>query len=130
MLPQFTGIDDEQRGRLLFVAIPPTFFAVLSPGTILVNSISSDGPDRTGIDSVLFHPPEAPEVEGFDKLRQAELDALEVIQDEDATTQAAVQRALGTRLAPRGPLSWLEATLPQFNAWLIPRYRRMVAGDS
>jgi phenylpropionate dioxygenase-like ring-hydroxylating dioxygenase large terminal subunit len=128
VLPEFTGLSEDQRGRLLFAAVPPTFFAVISPGSILVNNISSCGPESTDIESVLFHPRAAARTPGFEKLRDEELGALEVIQDQDAMTQRTVQRALHARLAPRGPLSWLETTLPQFNAWLIPRYRAGVAG--
>lgn len=128
VLPEFAGLSETQRGRLLFAAIPPTFFAVISPSSILVNNISARGPERTDIESVLFHPRVATDTPDFEKLRDDELGQLEVIQDQDAVTQTALQRALHARLAPRGPLSWLETTLPQFNAWLIPRYRTGVEG--
>jgi hypothetical protein len=39
------------------------------------------------------------------------------------TTQEALQRGHASRFTPKGTLSWLEATLPQMNGWLLERYR-------
>jgi hypothetical protein len=36
---------------------------------------------------------------------------------------AAIQGALSSRFAPRGPYSWQEAMLVQLNRWLVRRYR-------
>ena len=46
------------------------------------------------------------------------------------TTNAAMQRGQRSRFAPRGPYSHQEATLPQFNRWLIRRYRESSAWES
>jgi hypothetical protein len=41
---------------------------------------------------------------------------------QDFPTNAAVQKGLGSRFAPRGHYSWQEDPLPSFNRWLISRY--------
>jgi hypothetical protein len=42
------------------------------------------------------------------------------------TTQEALQRGHASRFTPKGTLSWLEATLPQMNGWLLERYRSAI----
>jgi hypothetical protein len=43
---------------------------------------------------------------------------------QDVWADTMVQRGLRSRFGPRGRYSWQEGTLPQFNRWLVERYRR------
>jgi hypothetical protein len=49
--------------------------------------------------------------------------ALRTIVEEDVSTQEAMQRGHRSRLTPPATLSWLEATIPQMNRWLVARDR-------
>ena len=123
-LPVFDGLTDEQQSQLSFIAIPPTWFAVVSPNSILVELVRPTGASKTDIESIMFYSEEARNLPYFDACHSINLENLQKIQREDQTTQSAVQRATLTQFPPSGPLSWLETTLPQFNAWLIRRYRK------
>ncbi len=52
---------------------------------------------------------------------------LQTIVGEDMLTQAALHRGHRSRFSPPGRFSWLEATIPQMNQWLLERYRRALA---
>ena len=123
-LPVFDGLTDEQQSQLSFIAIPPTWFAVVSPNSILVELVRPTGASKTDIESIMFYSEAARNLPYFDACHSINLENLQKIQREDQTTQSAVQRATLTQFPPSGPLSWLETTLPQFNAWLIRRYRK------
>ena len=43
---------------------------------------------------------------------------------QDVYADTMVQKGLNSRFGPRGRYSWQEGTLPQFNRWLVQRYRR------
>jgi hypothetical protein len=69
-----------------------------------------------------LYPREALEQPDFEAAAQAQAAALRVIVAEDIATQEALQRGHGSRFTPKGVLSWLEATIPQMNSWLVERY--------
>jgi phenylpropionate dioxygenase-like ring-hydroxylating dioxygenase large terminal subunit len=122
-LPEISGLDDEARSRLLFVAIPPTFFAVVSPTSVLVEAVTPVSAGSTHIVSTIFYPKSTTELPDFGAIHDGEMAGLRSIQLQDEVTQSAVQEALTSRFAPRGIFSWLEATLPQFYSWNLERYR-------
>jgi hypothetical protein len=102
--------------------VPPTFFAVVTPSSILVEAVTPTSASTTTIESTMFYPAATIESEGFDAAHGDEVAGLRLIQAQDEVTQAAVQRAAGSRFMPRGTLSWLEATLPQFYSWNLERW--------
>jgi hypothetical protein len=59
----------------------------------------------------------------FTQLLTAAIAGVSLFNNQDLPTNTAVQRGLHSRYAPRGRYSWQEAVLPQFNRWLVRRYR-------
>jgi Ring hydroxylating alpha subunit (catalytic domain) len=59
----------------------------------------------------------------FDELFAAAQAGVDNFNVQDVYADTMVQRGLRSRFAPRGRYSWQEATLPQFNRWLVQRYR-------
>ena len=117
------GLRDDQRRRVLFVSVLPTFFAVVQPANLNVTLLLPR--DANVMDTHRFglYSKSAVETPGFEETYKAVSKARDVIIGEDRTTQMAVQEGHLSRFSPRGRLSWLEATIPQMNEWLLDRYR-------
>jgi phenylpropionate dioxygenase-like ring-hydroxylating dioxygenase large terminal subunit len=122
-LPQIAGLNDEQQGRLLFIAVLPMLFLLLEPGSVLVTLARPMGPESMELLAFSLYPEAAVQTPGFAEKVAAQTEALQVIVGEDIVTQEALQRGHRSRFTPKGVLSWLEATIPQMNAWLAERYR-------
>ena len=60
----------------------------------------------------------------FESVYEEQGKMLQTIVGEDMLTQAALHRGHRSRFSPAGRFSWLEATIPQMNQWLLERYRR------
>ncbi len=121
-LPPIAGLDEAQSSRLLFVAVLPVLFLLFEPGSVLVTLALPEGAGRMTLTTFSLYPREALEQPDFEAAAQAQAAALRVIVAEDIATQEALQRGHGSRFTPKGVLSWLEATIPQMNSWLVERY--------
>jgi phenylpropionate dioxygenase-like ring-hydroxylating dioxygenase large terminal subunit len=126
-LPEIAGLSDEARSRVLFVAILPTLFLVMEAGQVLVNLVFPTGAETMTRVMFSLYPAEAIEAPQFSAVAKSHVDALEGIVAEDWATQEALQRGHASRFTPAGRLSWLEATIPQMNSWLVERYRSRLA---
>ena len=62
----------------------------------------------------------------FANIFKAVVQGLEYLNDQDTSANTAVHKGLKSRFAPRGRYSPKEATLPQFNRWLVKRYKAYV----
>lgn len=122
-LPQIPGLNVEQQGRLLFVAVLPTLFLLFEPGSVLVTLALPNGADEMTLRTFPLYPQGAVESPAFAASAAAQAVALKAIVAEDLVTQEALQRGHRSRFTPKGMLSWLEATIPQMNGWLVERYR-------
>jgi phenylpropionate dioxygenase-like ring-hydroxylating dioxygenase large terminal subunit len=121
-LPQIPGLNAAQQGRLLFIAVLPTLFLLLEPGSVLITLALPQGPDSMELLATPLYPRQATLVADFAARIAAQGEALQAIVGEDVVTQEALQRGHRSRFTPKGVLSWLEATLPQMNGWLAERY--------
>jgi len=122
-LPPIPGLSEEQHGRLLFVAVLPMLFLVFEPGSVLVTLALPEGAQRMTLRTFSLYPRAATELPHFAETAAAQAAALRTIVAEDVATQEALQRGHRSRFTPPGTLSWLEATIPQMNHWLVVRYR-------
>ncbi len=121
-LPLIAGLDEAQSSRLLFVAVLPVLFLLFEPGSVLVTLALPQGPAQMTLTTFSLYPRDAVDQPDFEAAAQAQAAALRVIVAEDIATQEALQRGHGSRFTPKGELSWLEATIPQMNGWLVERY--------
>jgi phenylpropionate dioxygenase-like ring-hydroxylating dioxygenase large terminal subunit len=121
-LPPIAGLDEAQNSRLLFIAVLPILFLLFEPGSVLVTLALPQGPAQMTLTTFSLYPREAMDSPNFEAVAQAQAAALRVIVAEDIATQEALQRGHGSRFTPKGVLSWLEATIPQMNSWLVERY--------
>jgi phenylpropionate dioxygenase-like ring-hydroxylating dioxygenase large terminal subunit len=122
-LPSIPGLSAEQHGRLLFVAVLPMLFMVFEPGSVLLTLALPEGADRMLLRTLSLYPRAATEAPHFASAVEAQSTALRKIVSEDVLTQEALQRGHRSQFTPPGTFSWLEATIPQMNNWLVTRYR-------
>jgi phenylpropionate dioxygenase-like ring-hydroxylating dioxygenase large terminal subunit len=127
-LPPIAGLDEAQNSRLLFIAVLPVLFLLFEPGSVLVTLALPQGAAQMTLTTFSLYPREALASPDFEAVSTAQAAALRVIVAEDVATQEALQRGHGSRFTPKGVLSWLEATIPQMNSWLVERYAAALQG--
>ncbi|QYG94037.1 aromatic ring-hydroxylating dioxygenase subunit alpha [Iamia sp. SCSIO 61187] len=121
------GLTDDQRRRVMFASVPPLLFAILQPTLVSLSFVLPVGPDEMALRRVDLYPKAAVEEEGFEEAYALQRERKKVAIMQDQETLLALQRGYRSRYAPRGPLSHLEAVIPQMNSWLLDRYRAAVA---
>jgi phenylpropionate dioxygenase-like ring-hydroxylating dioxygenase large terminal subunit len=118
------GLSSEQRKRVMFASIPPMLFSILQPTFVQLAFIHPTGPGSMDLRRINLYPKSAVEEPGFHQAYEKFMERKALAIHQDAVTTAAVQKGLGSRYAPRGPLSWMESNIPQLNAWLLRRYQK------
>lgn len=125
--PVIPGLSEEQRSRVIFGSIPPTLFLSIFPNYIGMSILLPQSAGVTGGKRHLLYPKSVAEDPRWEWIHHCEEAFDDVAGAQDADTTRTLQRALRSRFAPQGRYSHQEATLPQFNAWLVPRYQRHLA---
>jgi nitrite reductase/ring-hydroxylating ferredoxin subunit len=124
LLPVFPALTEEERMRGMFCLLPPTLALAIVPDEDAYFIIRPQDAGTITIDIGYCFDPEALKVPLFPQLfadAQAGGDNFNI---QDVWADTMVQRGLRSRFGPRGRYSWQEGTLPQFNRWLVERYRR------
>ncbi len=120
----FPGLNEEQRGRMVFANIPPTLSLVLTVDMAIYLIVRADGPETHYMDTgVLFAPGASKEV-GFEQKVNMMMAGATEIMEQDQHVDLLVQQGLRSRFAPRGRYSWQEGAQQAFNCWLVPRYQQ------
>lgn len=123
ILPVFPNLSEQERKRGLFVLVPPTLALAVVPDEIAYFLVTPQGANAVSIDISYCLDPMAIEDPMFEHLFAAAEAGVDNFNREDVYADTMVQRGLCSRFAPRGRYSWQEETLPQFNRWLVQRYR-------
>jgi phenylpropionate dioxygenase-like ring-hydroxylating dioxygenase large terminal subunit len=127
-VPVIAALNAQQRRRLLFVSVMPTFFGVFQPSAVMLTLVLPRGAGRMDTHRFALYPKTTAAAPGFAELVERQIAAQGAVIEEDLITQNAVQAARHSRFTPRGRLSWLEATIPQMNQWLLERYQSALDG--
>jgi phenylpropionate dioxygenase-like ring-hydroxylating dioxygenase large terminal subunit len=122
-MPIIADLSQDQRRRLLFISVMPTFFGVFQPSAVMVTLILPRGPSVMDTFRFPLYPRSTIAAQDFTEMYQRQVAVQGTVIQEDLVTQASVQEGHYSRFTPRGRLSWLEATIPQMNQWLLERYR-------
>jgi phenylpropionate dioxygenase-like ring-hydroxylating dioxygenase large terminal subunit len=123
LLPVFPHLTEEERRRGSFMLMPPTLGLAIVPDEVAYFIISPRGPGMIDIRIGYCFDRAAREHPLFDYLFQQAKDGVNNFNVQDVHADAQVQKGLRSRFAPRGPYSWQEEPLQQFNRWLVRRYR-------
>jgi phenylpropionate dioxygenase-like ring-hydroxylating dioxygenase large terminal subunit len=123
LLPVFPRLTEEERKRGMFVLIPPTLALAVVPDEVAYFIVKPQSATAITIDIGYCFDPKALEEPLFEYLFQQAEAGVNNFNVQDVYADTMVQRGLRSRFAPRGRYSWQEGTLPQFNRWLVQRYR-------
>src|SRR5215831_18156044 len=124
LLPVFPSLTEEERMQGMFCLIPPTLALAVVPDEVAYFIIRPQDAGIITIDIGYCFDPEALKVPLFEQLFAAAQAGVDNFNVQDVWADTMVQRGLNSRFGPRGRYSWQESTLPQFNRWLVQRYRR------
>ncbi|MCJ2179990.1 aromatic ring-hydroxylating oxygenase subunit alpha [Novosphingobium album (ex Hu et al. 2023)] len=122
-LAQIEGLTDDERSRILFIAVLPMLFILCESSSVLITLALPGSAGTMKLLTFSLYPEEATRHPRFAEIYEAQAAALTGIVQEDLVTQEALQRGHQSRYTPKGVLSWLETTIPQMNGWLLQRYR-------
>jgi phenylpropionate dioxygenase-like ring-hydroxylating dioxygenase large terminal subunit len=124
LLPVFPKLTEAERKRGMFVLVPPTLALAIVPDEIAYFIVKPQGASAITIEISYCFNPQALRDPMFEYLfAQAEA-GVDNFNRQDVYANTMVHRGLVSRHARRGRYSWQEATLPQFNRWLVSRYRK------
>jgi phenylpropionate dioxygenase-like ring-hydroxylating dioxygenase large terminal subunit len=124
LMPVFSRLTVDERTRGMFTLIPPTLALAIVPDEVAYFVIRPQDANTITIDIGYCFEPSALEAPLFTQLFAAAEAGVNNFNVQDVYANMMVQRGLRSRFGPRGRYSWQEATLPQFNRWLVDRYRR------
>jgi phenylpropionate dioxygenase-like ring-hydroxylating dioxygenase large terminal subunit len=121
--PIIGKLTEEERSRTVFSAVPPTLFICLLPDQAFTFRIFPRTVNSIDLLLNFYYPKATTELPNFDWMRKIQVSATSMFGDQDEVTNATMQQAFKSRFAPRGRYSHLESILPQFNRWLLEKYR-------
>jgi len=129
LMPVFPRLTEEERTRGMFVLVPPTLALAIVPDEVAYFVIRPQDANTITIDIGYCFDPSALGVPLFQQLFAAAEAGVNNFNVQDVYANTMTQRGLRSRFGPRGRYSWQEGTLPQFNRWLVDRYRRHWPGE-
>ncbi len=124
MLPILPGLNEDQRSRVMFASIPPTVFFALMPDQVFMFLIFPESANSMHLRIQWLFPPSTLRTPNFQWIYDSQTGANDILNQQDMHTNETMQKGQRSRFTPRGRYAHQEATLPQFNRWLVKRYRR------
>ena len=121
--PIIEKLTEEERSRTVFSAVPPTLFICLLPDQAFTFRIFPRTVNSIDLLLNFYYPKKTTELPNFNWMRQVQISSTGTFGDQDEVTNKTMQQAFKSRFAPRGRYSHLESILPQFNRWLLEKYR-------
>ncbi|MBY0322794.1 MAG: aromatic ring-hydroxylating dioxygenase subunit alpha [Reyranella sp.] len=132
--PAIATLPEEQQRRIFFAMLPPSMTMMFAPGTVAYTLIRPAGVTATfaGSDRVTYGgwllPQSTIDLPDFTDRCKAVSEGGRKIWAQDVPVNRGMQAAKTSRFLPGGIYGPQETTLPQFNAWLLEKYRAAVAG--
>jgi len=124
LLPIIPTLTDEERETSTFALLPPTLLIGMNTDSALYRIVMPTAVDRITIVFGNLFPPGERDERRFREVQKMVTAGLLTMTSQDVPTDAAVQKGLRSRFAPRGRYSWQEEPLAHFNRWLVRRYRK------
>lgn len=123
MLPIIETLTNAERKRVMFACILPNLFFGAVPDGCFYYCVLPQGPNEMTIRVGYLYPDSTLRNRNFEHIFPAVVDGLSIYNDQDTVANSLVHLGLKSRFANRGRYAPKEATLPQFNRWLISRYK-------
>jgi nitrite reductase/ring-hydroxylating ferredoxin subunit len=123
LLPLLDTLTEQDRLVGRFALIPPTLFLAFNTDSAYYRLVL---PTEVGKINIRFGdlvPREHLRMRRHREVRKMITEGVRILGRQDFPTNAAVQKGLRSRFAPRTRYSWQEDALPCFNRWLITHYK-------
>jgi phenylpropionate dioxygenase-like ring-hydroxylating dioxygenase large terminal subunit len=124
LFPPIVTLSDEERWHMIYAFVPPTLLLGVSTDSAFWFLVEPTSVSTHTLSMAFVFPPETHKLKLFDDLFQNHISGVELFNKQDMPSNHAVQVGMSSRFAPRGPLSWQDEFLTQFNSWLADCYRR------
>jgi len=119
----FPRLTEEDRNRVLFAVIPPSFSMIAHSDMILFTILRADTHDTMLTDRSLLFVPGVVNEPLFKERVDMIGAAVASISAQDRHVDALVQVGLRSHFAARGRQSWQEGAQNELNRWLVRRYQ-------
>jgi hypothetical protein len=129
LFPPIATLTDDERKFIPFVYVPPSLLLGFQPDSAFWFVVQPTSADTHTLSMAYIFPPSTVELPDFGERLGAAIEGVGMFNSQDLPANTAVQQGMHSRFAPRGRYSWQESVLPQFNRWLIKRYRAQGAGN-
>jgi phenylpropionate dioxygenase-like ring-hydroxylating dioxygenase large terminal subunit len=123
LFPPIPSLTAEERRHSVFAYVPPTLLLGVFPDSGFWFTVNPTGPTTHTLTMAYLFPRATTELKLYPALLDLFEKGIEQFNNQDLPADAAIQRGMHSRFAPRGPLSYLDLFLPKFNAWLLERYK-------
>jgi phenylpropionate dioxygenase-like ring-hydroxylating dioxygenase large terminal subunit len=123
LYPVIETLTEAERKRVMFACVMPNLFFAAVPDGLLYYIILPQGANEITLRVGFIYPKSTLAMPDFFEILPKVVDGLSIYNDQDVEANILVQRGLKSRFANRGRYAPKEKTLPQFNRWLIKRYK-------
>ncbi len=123
LFPVIETLTEEERQRVMFTTVPPNLFFGAVPDGVFYYVILPHGANSMTLKVGFLYPKKTLALPNFEHVFKTVADGLMLFNDQDTVANAKTHEGLKSRFANRSRYAPKEKTLPQFNNWLIKRYR-------
>jgi phenylpropionate dioxygenase-like ring-hydroxylating dioxygenase large terminal subunit len=123
LYPTIETLTENERKRVMFACVLPNLFFGAVPDGLLYYIILPQGANEITLRVGFLYPKSTMAMPDFYEILPDVVEGLSLYNDQDVVANKLVQKGLKSRFANRGRYAPKEKTLPQFNNWLIKRYK-------
>jgi len=123
VFPPIETLTEAERKRVMFACVLPNLFFGAVPDGVFYYCILPNGANQLTLRVGFAYPKSTLAMKNFEPMFKTAVDGLMIFNDQDTPANTATHKGLRSRFANRGRYAPKEATLPQFNKWLIQRYK-------
>ncbi|MDW5594120.1 SRPBCC family protein [Conexibacter stalactiti] len=123
IFPAIPTLSEQQRWITHTITIAPGVLLVLMPDSVIALGYVPTGPTLMRVKRHRLYPRQTLARPDFAERHREESLAARAFVAQDDYAFERVQRGLGSRFAPRGPIASRERVLVGVNQWLLERYR-------
>jgi hypothetical protein len=123
LFPVLESLTEEERGISYVVFLPPTLLIILNSDSAFYRLVHPRSATTIDIRQTLMVPKAYQELPNYGDLVEVGAGMHLRLNYQDYVVDAAIQRAVTSRVAPQGPFAWNEGAVAEFNGWVARRYQ-------
>ena len=127
LFPVIDTLTDEERERSYIILVPPTLLIILNSDSAFYRIVRPRGAETIDIHQTLMVPESYRQVPNFKDLVAIGASMHLRLNHQDYMVDSSLQRAAKSRVAARGPYSWQEGPVAEFDSWVARRYQAFLA---